>query len=952
MVLLRLTLAFLLGSVYAAPSISVISNTVLDNQGVYFVSFDGVVNSNSFQESAAIAFGNFQYAAWYTSSRAAVLARRTLPSGAWSTLQLPHNLFTNDSHNVISLGISPLDGVIHVAMDCHSTQMFYTKSEAGLATSGASWVASRFGAITTTLGNLNVGTTVTYPQFVVTPTNLLQFVYRSGVSGNGATQLAEYSGGTWSNVGSWASATGTYTAPSGATSTLRNLYIHGFTYHGSRAYVTGTWREQSQAVYDRGRTWHNAAGTSIGTSGSNPVNVNTAGIIVDSLNADHALMNQESQTVDSAGLIHAIISYVPGRFTQCVPNYETGRPEWGHAFHLYQAANGSFVKVEIPFFIQSVGRSQIVMDAQDNLYVIMPFLRIVTASKASGWTDWTSAFNGTTVGLNVFNEVTVDRSRVSSGVVSVMYQVAIVVETKNLRVTHLMASQLRSLIGLQVLSRLFTFLLNQSLLTLASPGAYGTAAIQFELISSTILFLSREGVRNALLRVKPSKDGAWHVANGVLFLPLMLGIPLALATSVGYARFASTETQAQAGFRAGITLYALAAVLELWAEPMHNRGMAEMKTHVRFRAEGSGVMARTFVTFLVLLYDARRQGGELALVAFAVGQLSYALCVLGVYLAHYGVVALTQGASDDTLRVSLTMTSQSIVKHFLTEGDKFILGWFSPLQDQGGYAVAVNYGSLIARIVFQPIEETSRISFSKTLSPPIHAPALKSASNALISLVSAQTSFSLLLLVFGPAYLPVVLPIVLPRQYLSTSAPRVLHAWIWYIPVLALNGGLEAFISSVSTPRDLNRQSWWMAVFSVIYISAAIQLYSWNFGDTALVYANIINLTARIAYAAHFTTAFFSAHNARSVLRWRRAMPGWRFASACLFAWGAIKESERRMDMVGAVASTGSGLGVLRSRNVVLHVGVGGVLGCGCLLVWWISEGRALVRQWRRHKLE
>jgi oligosaccharide translocation protein RFT1 len=30
---------------------------------------------------------------------------------------------------------------------------------------------------------------------------------------------------------------------------------------------------------------------------------------------------------------------------------------------------------------------------------------------------------------------------------------------------------------------------------------------------------------------------------------------------------------------------------------------------------------------------------------------------------------------------------------------------------------------------------------------------------------------------------------------------------VWYIPVLALNGGLEAFLSSVATPKDLNAQS-------------------------------------------------------------------------------------------------------------------------------------------------
>ncbi|KAG5636205.1 hypothetical protein H0H81_008788 [Sphagnurus paluster] len=422
-----------------APKVSLTSNSLLDPSGIFFVSYDGVVNVNSFQLSGVLTHGNYQFAAWYTSSRSAVLARRQLPNGAWSTLTLPHTLSVSDSHNVIALGVSPQDGKIHVAMDCHSSAVYYTSSEAGLATNGASWTASRFGVIVTTLGGLNIGTTITYPQFVVTPDNLLQFVYRSGVSGNGATQLAEYAGGVWSNVGSWASASGVYTAPSGATCSARNLYIHGFTYAAGRAHVTGTWREQSGGVScngggltnhdttyfyseDKGRTWKNSAGASIGTSGSNPVNVNTPGIIVDSLNADHGLMNQESQTVDSAGQIHAIISYVPGRFTQCVTSYQADRTASGRAFHVYRSASGTFTKVEIPFALNAVGRSQIVMDGADNVYVVLPYIKIATASKASGWTDWSIMYDGVAAGLNAFGEVTVDRARVASGVLSVLYQ--------------------------------------------------------------------------------------------------------------------------------------------------------------------------------------------------------------------------------------------------------------------------------------------------------------------------------------------------------------------------------------------------------------------------------------------------------------------------------------------------------------------------------------------------
>jgi hypothetical protein len=158
LILLASLASFLFSLCLAAPKVSLVSNTQLDGSGVFFISYDGVVNVNSFQLSGVLTYSGWQFAAWYTSSKAAVIARRQLPSGAWSTLQLPHTLSTSDSHNVIALGVSPADGKIHVAMDCHSSAVYYTSSEAGLATNGASWAASRFATITTTLAGLNIGT--------------------------------------------------------------------------------------------------------------------------------------------------------------------------------------------------------------------------------------------------------------------------------------------------------------------------------------------------------------------------------------------------------------------------------------------------------------------------------------------------------------------------------------------------------------------------------------------------------------------------------------------------------------------------------------------------------------------------------------------------------------------------------------------------------------------------
>jgi hypothetical protein len=423
----------------AAPDVIVLRDTQLDPAALYFVSFDGLVNNASYQQNAILSFAGYQYAAWYTASRAAVVARRRLPTGAWEIAILPHQLSTNDSHNSISLGISPADGRLHIAMDTHDSAVFYIKSEAGLVSAPATrtWSPARFGAVQRTLDGVELGA-ITYPRFIVTPEQRLQLSYRTGRSGNGTMELAEYNG-SWRTLGKWSSATGAYTSH-GATSTARNLYLHGISYGpDGRLHAAFTWREDNTAVLcnagglanhdtgyvfsdDRGRTWHNDAGQLVATTGSAAlVAVGSPGLVIDPLSVDHALINQESLTADSTGTPHVIISYVPGRFTQCVSDFVAQRRSFGRAFHLTRNAQGQWRKIEIPVALNAFGRSQIVLDSADNAYVVLPFGRIVTASQASGWTDWTLRFDAAALGA--FGEVVVDRSRIASdGVLSILYQ--------------------------------------------------------------------------------------------------------------------------------------------------------------------------------------------------------------------------------------------------------------------------------------------------------------------------------------------------------------------------------------------------------------------------------------------------------------------------------------------------------------------------------------------------
>ncbi|KAH8992538.1 Rft protein-domain-containing protein [Lactarius hatsudake] len=154
-------------------------------------------------------------------------------------------------------------------------------------------------------------------------------------------------------------------------------------------------------------------------------------------------------------------------------------------------------------------------------------------------------------------------------------------------------------------------------------------------------------------------------------------------------------------------------------------------------------------------------------------------------------------------------------------------------------------GSLVARVVFQPIEETSRIFFSKSLSSSPSSSSSKDDQEALetavelLSTLLLFTHFLLLLVVFSPPYLPLATALVLPPRYQQTSAPRILRAFRFYLPAMAYNGVLEAFLASVCTPADLRAQSRMMAAASVALIATALAgARVFGAGDAALVWAN------------------------------------------------------------------------------------------------------------------
>ncbi|KAI0738050.1 Rft-1-domain-containing protein [Daedaleopsis nitida] len=515
-----------------------------------------------------------------------------------------------------------------------------------------------------------------------------------------------------------------------------------------------------------------------------------------------------------------------------------------------------------------------------------------------------------------------------------------------------------SLVLLQLFSRVVTFVLNQALVRLVSPQVFGTTSIQFELLLSTILFLSREGVRNALLRATPSQQQEDRgtrtpLITNISLLPILLGIPTAVISALLYLRTSSLSTSSQPHFRTSVMLYVFAALAELLSEPMYIRTQNELKFHVRVRAEGMAVMLKTVTTFLVLINTSE----EWSLAAFALGQTAYGLTTLISFVMacrdnlDFRPRKVAIAVHDHTEKIyfdptlfnlSAAMTGQSLIKHFLTEGDKFLVSRLSPLADQGGYAVAANYGSLVARIVFQPIEETARVFFSKTLpssSGSSKAPspqtkeALQTASTVLLTLLLAFAHLLLLLVTFAPPYLPLAISLVLPGKYLRTSAPAILGVYVYYIPAMAFNGVLEAFFASAASPADLRAQARWMLVFSAAFVAGAAALArGLGLGDAGLVWANVANLVLRACYAWAFVRRFFRKRGEGATVDWRRAAPPLPVLASFAAAGAAVRASARAYADVP--------VNLLAQKG---HITLGAVGVLGCLLTCVVFERRSVM---------
>ena len=408
----------LLASANAETGIIKVGDSVVDRQALTTKDRHRQgINGLSFQQEAVVSHQGYQYVGYYDGDRRVCLARRSLPGGPWSVLRFSDYRFaSNDSHNVISVGVCPRDGTIHLAFDHHVHPLHYRVSRRGAAHLPGSepWTTSLFGPIRSEL-EAGKPIAITYPRFWQTPEGGLQFCYRQGGSGNGDRMLVDYDAdtGAWVNTRQIDSRHGRFEDSKGA-SDSRCSYPNGYTYGPSgNLHATWVWRESSQGANhdllyafsdDRGVTWKNNRGQPFGE----PPHVNSPGLTVVEISRLCGLMNTHGQAVDSQDRVHVVMWHCTEDSLEAVGS-RPGEHRWGPAaarryHHYWRARDGTWHHRRLPWIAGD--RPKVFLDSRDNVFLIYAVrnemsgcvggvsyregdLVIAGATEESAWTDWT-----------------------------------------------------------------------------------------------------------------------------------------------------------------------------------------------------------------------------------------------------------------------------------------------------------------------------------------------------------------------------------------------------------------------------------------------------------------------------------------------------------------------------------------------------------------------------------
>jgi oligosaccharide translocation protein RFT1 len=445
---------------------------------------------------------------------------------------------------------------------------------------------------------------------------------------------------------------------------------------------------------------------------------------------------------------------------------------------------------------------------------------------------------------------------------------------------------------LQVGSRIITFALNTAIARTVAQSTFAIAHLQIQLLLNIVLPLSREAFRRAILRVPLDPSHANHKVKAekllnFSYLSVLLSIPLSILITFAFLLTSTSEELDTIGYREVIGWVGLAAIVEMFSEPLYILANHRLLFGSRAAIELLSIALKSLVSFILIVYL------QLGLASFGIATLVYSTSITFGYWAYFGVMwplpefptilsllphrirtkdadgkpillNCSESFNVDLSRYLATFQWQTLQKMLLQEGEKIVLRGAETLEVQGIFALVNVLGSLVVRFVFSWLEEGLFPLFSallvQALSMPESDPSRRSLlqkSSIMLGLLSKLLAYiGLIFACFGPAYAYLLLDLLYTAKYSNTAAPEFLAWYCVYILIMAVNGITEAFAHSAASTRVLNYFNVAMVAQSILFVVSALFFIRDGY-QAGVIMANCLVMSSRIIISVGFIRRFF-----------------------------------------------------------------------------------------------
>lgn len=432
---------------------------------------------------------------------------------------------------------------------------------------------------------------------------------------------------------------------------------------------------------------------------------------------------------------------------------------------------------------------------------------------------------------------------------------------------------------LAVVLRVITFGLNAFILRRVSTDILGLVNVRLTLLDDTILFLSREAFRRACLGFNGKK---WGPIINLMWFCVPVGV--FWSSLLGWAwlnLLPAPPTHLASQYQSAVIAVGVSGVVEMFVQPAWVVGQVFMFHKLRVVMDFLWMVTRAVILATAVIF-----APDKVLLYSSLGHLaSSVLYVAGYYIFFYFWIKFkvtpekksedetedekelpftsildllpsrSEGVSEEHWGVAVRFFSNGVVKQLLTEGEKYTMTVFSllTLSQQGVYDVVANLGSLAARFLFRPIEESSNFFFSQLWTRQESADKqenIEEVTVGLYRLLRLMILLGLVILTFGYSYSHLLLHLYGGANLTSGSGPDLLRAQCLLVFFLAVNGITECFSMAVMSQADIVKFNYKMGCMSVLYLALAWGLTK-LVGPVGFVLANCCNMAVRIGHSIH-----------------------------------------------------------------------------------------------------